>query len=250
MVHAWAHARGRMVAACELDAPPAGFARAVSPAPGGRDTASAPQHSGRALDLERMALVMCGFLLGAGAGRPASSLSMPWQAESSGARATAVELYVGKKPCWLGVSVQENDGLSLLPPLPFSCLFFYLRTFVNQGKTFWTHGAQQAGQKRTSKMSLVFDEYGRPFIILKEQEKKSRLKGIAALKANIMAARSVASTLRSSLGPKGMDKILVSGDGEVCVSNDGATILERMEVGFRVPNSPALFTSAVRAPCC
>ena len=121
---------------------------------------------------------------------------------------------------------------------------------MNQGKTFWTHGAQQAGQKRTSKMSLVFDEYGRPFIILKEQEKKSRLKGIAALKANIMAARSVASTLRSSLGPKGMDKILVSGDGEVCVSNDGATILERMEVGFRVPNSPALFTSAVRAPCC
>ena len=125
MVHAWAHARGRMVAACELDAPPAGFARAVSPAPGGRDTASALQHSGRALDLERMALVMCGFLLGAGAGRPASSLSMPWQAESSGARATAVELYVGKKPCWLGVSVQENDGLSLLPPLPFPCLFFY-----------------------------------------------------------------------------------------------------------------------------
>jgi len=79
-------------------------------------------------------------------------------------------------------------------------------------------------------MSLVFDEYGRPFIIVKEQDKKSRLKGVAALKANIMAARSVANTLRTSLGPKGMDKILVSGDGDVCVSNDGATILERMEV--------------------
>mmetsp|Transcript_12974 Transcript_12974/g.25881 ORF Transcript_12974/g.25881 Transcript_12974/m.25881 type:complete len:537 (+) Transcript_12974:69-1679(+) len=79
-------------------------------------------------------------------------------------------------------------------------------------------------------MSLVFDEYGRPFIIIKDQGSKSRLKGLAALKANIMAARSVATTLRSSLGPKGMDKILVSGDGEVCVSNDGATILERMEV--------------------
>jgi len=81
-----------------------------------------------------------------------------------------------------------------------------------------------------SKMSLVFDEYGRPFIIIKDQESKGRLKGLAALKANIMAARSVATTLRSSLGPKGMDKILVSGDGEVTVSNDGATILERMEV--------------------
>jgi len=83
-------------------------------------------------------------------------------------------------------------------------------------------------------MSLVFDEYGRPFIIVKEQDKKSRLKGIAALKANIMAARAVAATLRTSLGPKGMDKILVSGDGEVCVSNDGATILERMEVNNEI----------------
>jgi T-complex protein 1 subunit epsilon len=79
-------------------------------------------------------------------------------------------------------------------------------------------------------MSLVFDEYGRPFIIIKDQGTKSRLKGLPALKANITAARSVCQTLRSSLGPKGMDKILVSGDGEVCVSNDGATILERMEV--------------------
>jgi len=83
-------------------------------------------------------------------------------------------------------------------------------------------------------MSLVFDEYGRPFIIIKEQSAKTRLKGLAALKSNILAARSVASTLRSSLGPKGMDKILVSGDGDVCVSNDGATILERMEVDNQI----------------
>ena len=45
-----------------------------------------------------------------------------------------------------------------------------------------------------------------------------------------MAARSVASTLRSSLGPKGLDKMLVSGDGEVNVSNDGATIVEMMQI--------------------
>ena len=59
---------------------------------------SALQHNGRALDLERVTLVMCGFVLGAGTRRLAGSLSMPLQAESSGARATAGELHVGTKP--------------------------------------------------------------------------------------------------------------------------------------------------------
>lgn len=84
--------------------------------------------------------------------------------------------------------------------------------------------------KYPHKMSLVFDEYGRPFVILQEQEKKTRLKGIAALKANIAAARSIARTLRSSLGPKGMDKMLQSPDGDITVTNDGATILQEMDV--------------------
>jgi T-complex protein 1 subunit epsilon len=79
-------------------------------------------------------------------------------------------------------------------------------------------------------MSLAFDEYGRPFIIVREQEGKSRVKGLQAQKQNITAARSVARVLRSSLGPKGMDKMLQSGDGDVCITNDGATILEQMEV--------------------
>lgn len=51
-----------------------------------------------------------------------------------------------------------------------------------------------------------------------------------AYKNNIMAARSVANTLRSSLGPKGMDKMLVSGDADIVVTNDGATIVEKMEI--------------------
>ncbi|PNW84739.1 hypothetical protein CHLRE_03g156750v5 [Chlamydomonas reinhardtii] len=79
-------------------------------------------------------------------------------------------------------------------------------------------------------MSLAFDEFGRPFIILREQERKSRVKGIEAVKASIMAAKTVARTLRSSLGPKGMDKMLQSPDGDVTITNDGATILEMMEV--------------------
>jgi len=79
-------------------------------------------------------------------------------------------------------------------------------------------------------MSLAFDEYGRPFIVIREQERKKRTKGIEAHKANILAAKTVASLLRTSLGPKGMDKMLVSPDGDVIVTNDGATILEKMEV--------------------
>ena len=53
-------------------------------------------------------------------------------------------------------------------------------------------------------MSLVFDEYGRPFIILREQQQKARIKGIDAQKANILAARAVSNLLRTSLGPKGL----------------------------------------------
>jgi len=76
----------------------------------------------------------------------------------------------------------------------------------------------------------VFDENGRPFVILRDQDKKQRVKGLEAHKANIIAARTVANLLKTSLGPKGMDKMLVSPDGDVVVSNDGATIMEQMEV--------------------
>jgi hypothetical protein len=51
-----------------------------------------------------------------------------------------------------------------------------------------------------------------------EQEKRQRLRGKEALKSNILAAKTVARTLRSSLGPKGMDKILQSPDGDVTIS--------------------------------
>jgi len=61
-------------------------------------------------------------------------------------------------------------------------------------------------------MSLAFDETGRPFIIIRDQGMKKRLKGIEAYKNNLMAAKSIANTLRSSLGPKGMDKMMVSCD--------------------------------------
>ena len=78
------------------------------------------------------------------------------------------------------------------------------------------------------------DEYGRPFIILKEQQAKARIKGADATKSNILAARSISNMLRSSLGPKGLDKMLVSPDGDVTITNDGATILQQLQVDHQV----------------
>uniref|UniRef100_A0A915KVK3 T-complex protein 1 subunit epsilon n=1 Tax=Romanomermis culicivorax TaxID=13658 RepID=A0A915KVK3_ROMCU len=82
--------------------------------------------------------------------------------------------------------------------------------------------------------ALMFDEFGQPFIIIKDQERQQRVTGIDALKSHILAARTVATTLRTSLGPKGLDKMMVSGDGDVTVTNDGATILEKMDVQHHI----------------
>ena len=53
--------------------------------------------------------------------------------------------------------------------------------------------------------------------------------------ANILAAKAVADAIRTSLGPRGMDKMIQSGDGEVVITNDGATILGQMQVRHRPP---------------
>ncbi|KAK6102489.1 T-complex protein 1 epsilon subunit [Brugia pahangi] len=81
---------------------------------------------------------------------------------------------------------------------------------------------------------VLFDEFGQPFLLLRDQEKQKRLTGTEALKSHILAARAVVSTLKSSLGPLGMDKMLVSGDGDVTITNDGATIMEKMDVEHHV----------------
>merc|ERR1719510_1842070 len=81
---------------------------------------------------------------------------------------------------------------------------------------------------------MAIDEYGNPFIIMQEQAKKKRLRGVEAHKANILAAKSIAESIRSSMGPKGMDKMVVGPDGDVLVTNDGATILEKMDVKHHI----------------
>jgi len=68
---------------------------------------------------------------------------------------------------------------------------------------------------------------GTPVIILRDTRRES---GKDAIHNNIMAARAVASAVRSTLGPKGMDKMLVDSIGDVTITNDGVTILKDMEV--------------------
>ena len=52
--------------------------------------------------------------------------------------------------------------------------------------------------------------------------------------SHILAAKSVAGILKTSLGPKGLDKMMVSPDGDVTVTNDGATILDMMDVDHQI----------------
>lgn len=49
-----------------------------------------------------------------------------------------------------------------------------------------------------------------------------------------MAAKTVAGVLKTSLGPKGLDKLLVSPDGDITITNDGATILKQMDVEHQI----------------
>lgn len=69
---------------------------------------------------------------------------------------------------------------------------------------------------------------GQPILILKEGTTRS--KGRDAQKRLILAAKIVADMVKSSLGPKGMDKMLVDSLGDVVITNDGATMLKEMEV--------------------
>lgn len=69
---------------------------------------------------------------------------------------------------------------------------------------------------------------GMPVLILKEGA--SQTKGRDAQKNNIAAAKLISEVVRSSLGPRGMDKMLVDGLGDVTITNDGATILKEIDV--------------------
>ena len=69
---------------------------------------------------------------------------------------------------------------------------------------------------------------GVPILVLKEGSNRSR--GKEAQHNNITAAKVVAESVRSSLGPKGMDKMLVDSFGDVTITSDGRTILDEMDI--------------------
>ncbi len=67
-----------------------------------------------------------------------------------------------------------------------------------------------------------------PILILREGS--SRTRGKTAQRNNIMAAKVIANVVKSALGPRGMDKMLVSSFGDATITSDGATILKEMDI--------------------
>ncbi|MCD6279132.1 MAG: TCP-1/cpn60 chaperonin family protein [Desulfurococcales archaeon] len=74
----------------------------------------------------------------------------------------------------------------------------------------------------------VIPTAGIPVLILKEGTQRTT--GADALRTNMMAAVTVAEMLKTTYGPRGMDKMLVDTLGDVTITNDGATILDKMDV--------------------
>ncbi len=77
-------------------------------------------------------------------------------------------------------------------------------------------------------MSAPAQAGGVPVLVLKEGSNRSR--GREAQHSNITAAKVVAESVRSALGPKGMDKMLVDSFGDVTITSDGRTILDEMDI--------------------
>ncbi|MCL5679515.1 MAG: TCP-1/cpn60 chaperonin family protein [Candidatus Thermoplasmatota archaeon] len=69
---------------------------------------------------------------------------------------------------------------------------------------------------------------GQPIFILREGTKRES--GKDAMQNNIEAAKSIAHSVRTTLGPRGMDKMLVDSLGDIVITNDGVTILKEMDV--------------------
>src|SRR5674476_1025127 len=75
---------------------------------------------------------------------------------------------------------------------------------------------------------LTTTNSGQPVLILKEGTTRSR--GKEAQRNNIMAARVIGEVLKTTLGPRGMDKMLIDSLGDITITNDGAAILKEIDV--------------------
>jgi len=77
-------------------------------------------------------------------------------------------------------------------------------------------------------MAYLTTQGGQPVLILKEGTARSR--GKEAQRNNIMAARIIGEVLKTTLGPRGMDKMLIDSLGDITITNDGAAILDEIDV--------------------
>jgi len=77
-------------------------------------------------------------------------------------------------------------------------------------------------------MAYLTTQAGQPVLILKEGT--ARRRGKDAQRNNIMAAQIIAEVLRTTLGPRGMDKMLIDSLGDITITNDGAAILDEIDV--------------------
>ncbi len=77
-------------------------------------------------------------------------------------------------------------------------------------------------------MAYLTTQGGQPILILKEGTARKR--GRDAQTNNIMAAKIISEVLRTTLGPRGMDKMLIDGLGDITITNDGAAILDEIDV--------------------
>jgi len=75
---------------------------------------------------------------------------------------------------------------------------------------------------------LAQTKNGQPVLVLKEGN--GRRRGREAQRNNIMAAKIIAEAVRTTLGPRGMDKMLVDNVGDITITNDGAAILDEIDV--------------------
>src|SRR4030066_2505528 len=96
------------------------------------------------------------------------------------------------------------------------CLFPIIKKFYT-----WKRGKDNMAYLTTTGS-------GQPVLILKEGTTRNR--GKEAQRNNIMAARVIGEVLKTTPGPRGMDKMLVDGLGDITITNDGAAILNEIEV--------------------
>ena len=82
--------------------------------------------------------------------------------------------------------------------------------------------------KEMEEMAYLTTQGGQPILILREGT--GRRRGREAQRNNIMAARTIGEVLRTTLGPRGMDKMLIDSLGDITITNDGAAILDDVDV--------------------